>query len=224
MRGLALRRRTVSAIAVAGLAIIAFAALSGLAITAEEVQSSSSAARLAAKATQANDAECMLFSPAGREFRLVARDRYALSTLTQQFQARVALPAAKATPVPRRKASTYTTTIDREIFGALETAGVTPAAPITDLEFIRRVSLDLTGRVPRPERVIAFVEDSNAAKREALVDEFLASPEYVDKWTMFFGDLFKNNTVNQQIARFIEGRDAFRRWIREAVSNNKPYD
>src|SRR4030095_7850052 len=48
--------------------------------------------------------------------------------------------------------------------------GVVPARPAGDAEFLRRVSLDLTGRIPSVDRAAAFLDDSNASKRAALLD------------------------------------------------------
>ena len=67
-------------------------------------------------------------------------------------------------------------TIDRHIYGTLQARGVAAAGRTDDYEFIRRVTLDLTGRVPLPERVTSFVADTRANKRELLVDELLAKP------------------------------------------------
>jgi len=115
-------------------------------------------------------------------------------------------------------------TIDRHIYGTLQGKGVMPAARTDDYEFIRRVTLDLTGRIPLPERVTQFIADSRTNKREVLIDELLAKPEWVDKWTMFYGDLFKNNSVNTNIRRDGDGVSAFYAWISNALKTAKPYN
>ena len=114
-------------------------------------------------------------------------------------------------------------TIDRHIYGTLQARGVTPAPRTTDHEFIRRVTLDLTGRIPTPERVTTFLADARANKREVLIDELLAKPEWVDKWTMFYGDLFRMNSVNTQIRRDGDGVSAFQTWLALALRSGKPY-
>jgi uncharacterized protein DUF1549/uncharacterized protein DUF1553 len=115
-------------------------------------------------------------------------------------------------------------TIDRYIFTGLQQAGVTPAARSNDFEFIRRVTLDLTGRVPAPERVLSFVADPAPDKRSRLVEELLAKPDWLDKWTLYFGDLFKNSSRTTQINRFPESMGAFYTWIHDSLASNKPYD
>jgi hypothetical protein len=114
--------------------------------------------------------------------------------------------------------------IDKYTFQAMTGAGVTPASPTTDFEFIRRVTLDLTGRIPTPDAVVAFVNSTDLNKRANLVDTLLASPSWVDKWTMFYGDLYQNNSQNSQIRRFQSGVEAFYTYIKTSLQNNKPYD
>jgi hypothetical protein len=58
--------------------------------------------------------------------------------------------------------------IDKYIFQAMAGAGVTPAGPTTDYEFIRRASLDLTGRIPTADAVLAFVNSADPNKRATL--------------------------------------------------------
>lgn len=127
---------------------------------------------------------------------------------------------ADAAPVrmPRK------TFIDEYIFGRMERDGIQPAPLASDLEFLRRVYFDLTGRPPSTNDVYAFVADTNPNKRDALIDKLVWSWEFLDKWTMFFGDLYKNNATATNVVRYRQGRDAFYSYIYEALSANKPYD
>lgn len=115
--------------------------------------------------------------------------------------------------------------IDRHLFQAMADAGVQPAPKTNDFEFFRRVTLDLTGRVPTAQRVEQFVADSSPDKRAAYVEELLKSPEWVDKWTMFFGDLLQNSANLRSIGviRYAEGRNAFYQWIKASIEANKSY-
>ena len=116
-------------------------------------------------------------------------------------------------------------TIDKRIFQRMAQAGVRPAERSTDFEFLRRVTLDLTGRIPSADQVLAFVTDTRPNKRELLIDQLLASPEWVDKWTMWFGDHFNNSSRNVLNAnRFIDGVVAFNDYIRSSLMANKPYN
>jgi hypothetical protein len=115
-------------------------------------------------------------------------------------------------------------TIDKYIFPALTAANVAPAPPTTDFEFIRRVTLDLTGRIPTAAQVQTFVNDPSANRRTTLVESLLASPGWVDKWTVWFGDLYENNSRNTQIPRYIQGVTGFNTYVRNSLTANKPYD
>jgi hypothetical protein len=116
--------------------------------------------------------------------------------------------------------------IDVFIWKSFAANGVTPAAATNDYEFIRRVYLDLTGRIPSADAVNAFVGDSNPTKRAALIDQLIGSPQWVDKWTMFYGDLFKNasNWPSTGTSLAVQGRDAFNAWIRTSLQNGTPYN
>src|SRR6266849_8467022 len=67
--------------------------------------------------------------------------------------------------------------IDDEIFNKLDAMGVAPAALSSDEEFFRRINLDLTGRIPAPADLRAFVADTSASKRSVLIDKLLLTPE-----------------------------------------------
>src|SRR5439155_9242069 len=110
------------------------------------------------------------------------------------------------------------------IFAAMASAGIRSAPLTTDAEFLRRVYLDITGRIPSAAEVQEFLGDTNPNKRDAVIDTLIASPEFVDKWTMFFGDLFKNNANATNVNRFLPGRDAFYHYIYDSIAANKPYN
>jgi hypothetical protein len=114
--------------------------------------------------------------------------------------------------------------IDKYLFKAMSDAGVAPAPATTDYEFVRRVTLDLTGRTPTADAVTSFVNDVSFDKRAKLVDALLATPEWVDKWTIWFGDLLQNNSRNTQMQRNIQGVVAFNNYIRDSLTSGKPYD
>src|SRR5665213_905899 len=114
--------------------------------------------------------------------------------------------------------------IDGYIFADLQTNNIQPAGRTTDYEFIRRVTLDLTGRIPAAAAVNQFVESLDPVKRAALVDQLLATPAWTDKWTMFYGDLYKNTQSNTQVNIRAEGRNAFYKYLRDSLAANKPYN
>ena len=99
---------------------------------------------------------------------------------------------------------------------------IEPSDLCSDDEFLRRVTLDLTGLPPSAADVRAFVADSRPTqeKRAALVDRLIGSKEYVEYWTNKWADLLQ---VNRKFLG-TEGAAAFRKWIRTEVEANTPYD
>lgn len=81
--------------------------------------------------------------------------------------------------------------VDEEIFGALAARGIRPAPLSTDAEFLRRVTLDLTGQIPDAATVAAFLADADPAKRDHAIERLLGSAEFVDRWAFFYGELFR---------------------------------
>ena len=114
--------------------------------------------------------------------------------------------------------------IDSHI-GAKQTKdGVIPTALAGDEEFLRRVTLDLTGAIPTAAQVTAFVADTAPDKRARKIDELLRSDAFVDRWTMWFGDLVQNVQVSTNIIEYYLGKNAYYNWIKDSIRNGKPYD
>src|SRR5207249_4310103 len=73
---------------------------------------------------------------------------------------------------------------------------IEPSELCTDLEFIRRIYLDLTGLPPSTEQISAFLADEREtrAKRDEVIDHLICSPEYVDFWANKWADLLQCNS------------------------------
>lgn len=108
--------------------------------------------------------------------------------------------------------------IDEAIFGKMERDRVPYAPPSGDYEFLRRVSLDLTGRIPQAAEIRAFVADPDPAKRDKLIDRLLTSEEFVSKWAYYFMDLFRAN------GKMGRGQNLFHYWMKENLRVDRPYD
>lgn len=112
--------------------------------------------------------------------------------------------------------------IDELVAAKWERMKILPSGLCTDEEFIRRVYLDLTGLPPTVGQVREFLsnERDTRSKRDALIERLLGSDEFVDHWTLKWADLLQ---VNRKYLG-VEGAEAFRGWIRDQVSRNRPYD
>src|SRR5579871_1169921 len=148
-----------------------------------------------------SDPNCTFFGPDRETFSAPGAALFHAASVTNRVASElpaIALPDAAASvatlpsvPGGSRTGTTLNppeNTIDKYIFPALTAAAVAPAPPTTDYEFVRRIYLDLTGRIPTPDQVTSFVNNTSPTKRAALVNTLIGSPEWVDKWTMFFGD------------------------------------
>ena len=111
--------------------------------------------------------------------------------------------------------------IDEEIFGTLAAKNVPSAAMSTDEEFIRRVTLDLTGKLPTPAEIRAFVASDSTTKRDDAIDKLLNSAAYVDKWTMWWGDLLENCSFPGLFDRRQDGRNVYYNYIKDFVQKNR---
>jgi hypothetical protein len=114
--------------------------------------------------------------------------------------------------------------IDSDLFAAMQKDGVVPTRLAGDEEFLRRVTLDLTGQIPDSAAVQAFLADTSANKRAKVIDQLLASDAFVDRWTMWFGDLVQNVAVSSNSRELAGGRNAFYTYIHDSIAAGKPYD
>ena len=112
--------------------------------------------------------------------------------------------------------------IDELVDKKLQRVKILPSDVCDDATFVRRVFIDLTGVPPTAAEVRAFLDDKkdSKAKREELIDKLVGSEGFIDHWTNKWADLLQVN------GKFLapEGAAAFRKWIRDAVANNMPYD
>jgi hypothetical protein len=112
--------------------------------------------------------------------------------------------------------------IDELVYEKLKRVKVLPSDLCTDVEFIRRVYLDLTGLPPTSEQVKAFLADKRESrvKRDALVDDLVGSAGFIEHWTNKWSDLLQVNR------KFLgdKGAASLRTWIRAAIVSNMPYD
>lgn len=111
--------------------------------------------------------------------------------------------------------------IDELVFANLKAIGIPPSPVCDDATFLRRVSLDIAGRLPTAEETRQFLASSDADKRDHLIVSLLNSPEYADYFANKWAALLKNkrDSTSDKTANF-----AFHSWIRDSLLDNKPFD
>ncbi len=135
----------------------------------------------------------------------------------------VAYSSVRAEPaVPVNDPAALAALIDHYIGEGYVAAKATPAPFADDAEFIRRVSLDLAGRIPRNSDVRKFLADKSPDKRRRLVEDLLESPHYVNHMTRVWRALLlpQGNNPQVQAARL----PAMEAWLRKRFNDNAPYD
>ncbi len=97
----------------------------------------------------------------------------------------------------------------------------TPAPLADDSEFLRRVYLDLAGRIPRNKEVRDFLADKAPDKRVRLVEALLESPQYVNHMTHVYRALLLPQSNDPQVQALSPAMEA---WLRKHFLANTPYD
>jgi len=94
--------------------------------------------------------------------------------------------------------------------------------PLPDDLFVRRVYLDIIGRIPTREEFMEFAESARTDKRGALIDELLTHPGYSDHMFNYFADMFR---LRGQIGEGGGKRaEPYLNWWQEELANNTPYN
>lgn len=116
--------------------------------------------------------------------------------------------------------------VDEHILNKLKRLGVPPSEVCDDATFLRRVRLDVTGQLPSPEEVRAFLADPAPDKRTKKIDELLNEPGYAALWTLKFCDLLAASDFGVYADGLAEHFEAprFQAWVRARLEENIPYD
>lgn len=110
---------------------------------------------------------------------------------------------------------------DRLLERALRKAGQQPAPLADDADFLRRVTLDLAGRIPTPREIMLFGLDPSPEKRSRVIDRLLQSDGYARNWAGYWRDVVMMRATDQR-ARF--GQQAFENWLADQFRQNRPWD
>ncbi len=123
--------------------------------------------------------------------------------------------------VPLGTPPAFTNFVDEHVFAKLGRLGIPASAVCDDATYLRRVSLDIAGRLPTPDETRSFLADSNPARRAAWIDQLLASGEYADYFANKWSAVLRNK---RRDANYVRGTYAFHDWIRQSLYDNLPYD
>jgi len=112
--------------------------------------------------------------------------------------------------------------VDDLVFKKLKQLGLPPSELADDATYLRRVTIDIAGRLPTLEETKTFLADKDAHRHEKLVDRLLASPEYAYYFAGKWGAVLRNrrkDPKDETAPTF-----AFHKWIKTSLEMNKPFD
>jgi hypothetical protein len=112
--------------------------------------------------------------------------------------------------------------IDRHLAAAQARAGVIPAPAADDAEFLRRVHLDIAGRIPTVSESRRFLDSKDPDKRHKLIDALLEGPHYVAHYTVVWRSMLLPESEANIQARL--AAPVFENWLRRHLIANTPYD
>lgn len=108
--------------------------------------------------------------------------------------------------------------IDLQVFNKLHQLQIEPSELCSDSDFLRRATLDLTGRLPTTDEAVAFSGNMSEARRSELIDRLLDSDDYARFWSLKWSDLLRCNSRRLTTS----GVHKFRRWLFDVVRDDKP--
>ncbi len=110
--------------------------------------------------------------------------------------------------------------IDEHVLQLLSELRVPVSPPATDASWLRRVSLDLAGRLPDPSDIESFLADTATDKRSQMVDRLMSSDGFADYWTLRFAKLLRMHSLPNDK----EGFKAYSDWLREKIVEDARFD
>ncbi|OAI55165.1 hypothetical protein AYO44_00170 [Planctomycetaceae bacterium SCGC AG-212-F19] len=138
---------------------------------------------------------------------------------------KITRPAAEPVVVPQLPANSnhgdVAKAIDADIDRKLDAAKIMASPTADDAEFLRRVYLDLTGKIPSYEQSRAFLDSKDPYKRTKLIDEILASDAFGEHLAGFWTDLLiKRDFDNNKNLK----TEAFHKWLAEKFNKGEPWN
>ena len=138
----------------------------------------------------------------------------------------ILVPAEKLLPDASYAQLPRVNFIDDHAYAQFKRLGLFPSDPATDLELLRRASLDTIGVLPKPEELKRHAEAMKAGGEQrsrayqCYIDELLARPEFGDYWANRWADLLRPNPDRVGVKSVL----VLDQWLRESFQANKPYD
>jgi len=142
--------------------------------------------------------------------------RFETHTVGSHF---IVLPKGLQYEDPKTPENNY---VDTLVNAKLRKLRIVPSELCTDEEFLRRVSLDITGTMPTMSEYDSFIADTDPQKRDKLVDALLQRKEFVDMWVMKWAELLQVRTIANRVEK--KPMLAYYNWLKDRIASNTPTD
>ena len=152
-----------------------------------------------------------------------ARPRSRAGGLPAAVTREAAEPALTVAPVDsarRDRVRAEAAAIDEHLAARWREHGVEPSPPLDDAQFVRRLHLELAGRIPTYDETATFLGDPGSDKRERLVETLLASPDYVSHFYNYWADVLRLAERPQRNLVF----EPYLSWVKDSIRTNRKYD
>ena len=155
----------------------------------------------------------MIAGQRGESFIMARYDQITVGTQV------LVIPKMPDFKFPKEPEANY---IDTLVHNKLKKIRITPSGICDDNTFIRRAYLDVIGELPTSEAVTVFVADKSPGKREKLIDELIARPEFVRMWVMKWAELLQIRTQNNNF--YYKNAVLYFEWLRDQFEQDQPMD
>jgi len=152
----------------------------------------------------------------GEAFILARYDTFTIGVQT------LVIPKGLEFTFPNVKPVNY---VDELVYAKLKKLRIAPSEVSPDAVFLRRVYLDIIGKVPTPAEITGFEADLSTGKRERVINELIDRTEFADMWVMKWGELLRVRSQPQNAGYFsVKNTKGYYDWLREQIVNNVPVD
>jgi hypothetical protein len=128
--------------------------------------------------------------------------------------------AARLLPGSSVPAATAAARVDALVEAGLEKNGLKRNPPVAEDQLVRRLYLDVAGRIPTAAELLGYLNDKHPDKRSRLIDTLLASEGYNSQWFDWLGDMLRlKDDYGKGVKSYV-----YQEWLKEQIAANRHWD
>ncbi|PHR86189.1 MAG: hypothetical protein COA78_38215, partial [Blastopirellula sp.] len=137
-----------------------------------------------------------------------------------QRPTRPGLTSALKTDLAKFDRQTASEAIDQVLAKSWKAEGIQGSPLVSDEVFVRRIYLDVIGRIPTATELEAFLQDERSDRRSHLIDQLLDSPGHVSHMYNWLGDMLRVKDDYYRVGKTY----TFHTWLKDQLEQNRPWD